>query len=189
MARPFDGSALRQVREGLGVQLLELAKATGIPYQELQAIEKGDIQPTGTQAIDLADWLTVNPDKLYAAGPDDSYRGNKGKVGQPITGNDFAQHHAQNAKQRELQGLLRWLQTTPLPEIRRDKQSYDRARELERELKGHTAVTDAYGEVFDKNAPSYHTTVEDLRREQAEQQRQQLAEAGGAVPQHSWRVE
>jgi transcriptional regulator with XRE-family HTH domain len=184
-----SGTKIKETREQLGVKVLELSQATGISTPDLVAIEKGDRQPSGDEVIALADFFQVNPTQFYGEQDSDRYRGNHGPVGSPITGNDFNKHHDQEAKKRELSVLRNWVQTASMRDVHESPRQLKRLQELELELTGRSTYSDAFTEAHGSGLPSAHTTVADLRREQAEQQRQRLADAGGAVPNHSWRVE
>ena len=85
--------------------------------------------------------------------------------------------------------LRNWVQTASMRDVHENPRQLKRLRELELEITGRSTYSDAFTEAHGSGLPSAHTTVADLRREHAEQQRQRLADAGGAVPNHSWRVE
>jgi transcriptional regulator with XRE-family HTH domain len=83
--RHANGKLIKQAREQLGVQLVDMAHGVGISAQDLLQIEAGKQLATGTQVVHLADWLQINPEQFYDAPADEGYRGNRTKVGGAIT--------------------------------------------------------------------------------------------------------
>jgi transcriptional regulator with XRE-family HTH domain len=189
LARQASGALIKETREKLDVKLLELAHAVGISTTDLQAIEKGDRQPTGDEVVKIADWFEVNPEKFYSEADDNRYRGNKGRVGKPITTGDFSRPHDQLEKERELAVLRHWAQNSSMQEVHAHWPKIDRLAELERELVGRSTISDAVREAFGAPEPPRSSSAADLRRQQSERQRREYAEAGGGVPPNSWRVE
>jgi transcriptional regulator with XRE-family HTH domain len=60
------GQAVKLMRAQAGMNVDELAKASGVPHERITALEAGHIDPTYEQLLEIADGLGVQPSALVS---------------------------------------------------------------------------------------------------------------------------
>lgn len=59
------GRNLKRIRQSCGLSLRELAAAAGLEHAQIGRIELGEVNPTVTTIIDIAEALGVDPGELF----------------------------------------------------------------------------------------------------------------------------